>query len=97
MAIVQLLGAESHDIDIALSSMMGYPFAEQFVSFARCRGIDARNPHVIKKNPDQSKHLETATANILGSDIDFVNLRSESYSAESRIPSVVVNIISTFS
>ena len=34
---------------------------------------------VTKFNPELSKHLETATAQINGYSIDFVNLRSEKY------------------
>ena len=42
---------------------------------------------VIGANPSQSKHLETATMNIHGIDIDFVNLRAEEvYELNSRIP-----------
>lgn len=42
---------------------------------------------VIGANPSQSKHLETATMNIHGIDVDFVNLRAEEvYEANSRIP-----------
>ncbi|CAM9905559.1 unnamed protein product, partial [Sphacelaria rigidula] len=37
-------------------------------------------------NPEQSKHLETARMKILGSWVDLVNLRTETYSADSRIP-----------
>lgn len=40
----------------------------------------------IAANPEQSKNLETATANILGLDLDFVNLRKEIYEGDSRIP-----------
>ncbi|KAM7477807.1 hypothetical protein LguiA_026020 [Lonicera macranthoides] len=40
-------------------------------------------------NPEQSKHLETAKMHIDGIEIDFVNLRSEDYSENSRIPVVV--------
>ena len=40
----------------------------------------------IKVNPEKSKHLETATAKIYGLDLDFVNLRHESYQDGSRIP-----------
>lgn len=41
---------------------------------------------VIAKNPDQSKHLETATMMVLGTWLDLVNLRTETYSHDSRIP-----------
>ena len=44
---------------------------------------------VIKSNPDQSKHLETATMTIEGFSVDLVNLRSETYAdAGSRIPQI---------
>lgn len=42
----------------------------------------------IAANPDKSKHLETATVRIFGFDVDFVNLRSEDYAADSRIPAM---------
>eukprot|EP00581_Thalassiosira_minuscula_P014890 CAMPEP_0183726666 /NCGR_PEP_ID=MMETSP0737-20130205/23879_1 /TAXON_ID=385413 /ORGANISM="Thalassiosira miniscula, Strain CCMP1093" /LENGTH=965 /DNA_ID=CAMNT_0025958077 /DNA_START=248 /DNA_END=3145 /DNA_ORIENTATION=- len=42
---------------------------------------------VIGANPSQSKHLETATMNVHGMDVDFVNLRAEEvYELNSRIP-----------
>lgn len=40
-------------------------------------------------NPDQSKHLETATMKLYDLWIDFVNLRCEDYSENSRIPTMV--------
>lgn len=40
----------------------------------------------IAANPDQSKNLETATANVAGLSLDFVNLRKEVYVGNSRIP-----------
>jgi tRNA nucleotidyltransferase (CCA-adding enzyme) len=44
---------------------------------------------VISANPEQSKHLETATMKIYGQEIDFVNLRSEEYTdTTSRIPTI---------
>lgn len=47
---------------------------------------------VIKANPEQSKHLETATTKIFGQFIDLVNLRTEKYAedAEHRIPTSMV-------
>ncbi|KAF9498151.1 hypothetical protein BDN71DRAFT_1386446 [Pleurotus eryngii] len=85
----KLLGAESNDIDIALSDMMGEPFAEHLVKFARTQGVVASEVAKIEKNPDQSKHLETATFRILDRSIDVVNLRSEEYTGDSRIPNQV--------
>lgn len=45
----------------------------------------------MEKNPDRSKHLETAKAAVLGVELDFVNLRSEEYADDSRIPTQVVS------
>ncbi|KAF2143828.1 uncharacterized protein K452DRAFT_224781 [Aplosporella prunicola CBS 121167] len=42
--------------------------------------------HKIEANPEKSKHLETVTTNIMGLDIDLVNLRKETYSEDSRNP-----------
>jgi len=44
---------------------------------------------IIPKNSEKSKHLETATLFIEGMPIDFVNLRSETYSEDSRVPKIV--------
>lgn len=41
-------------------------------------------------NPDQSKHLETARMRLFDVWIDFVNLRAEDYSENSRIPTMVL-------
>jgi len=41
---------------------------------------------VIKGNSDKSKHLETATLVLQGQECDFVNLRSETYTSDSRTP-----------
>ena len=93
----QLLYRASHDLDVATSAMSGFDFATRFVPWIdaqRNRGADdeplkATTVACISANPDQSKHLETATAKVLGFELDFVQLRSESYAQESRIPTVV--------
>lgn len=43
---------------------------------------------MIAANPDQSKHLETATLRVQDFDLDLVHLRSETYSEASRIPQI---------
>ncbi|KAF7986165.1 hypothetical protein HWV62_38552 [Athelia sp. TMB] len=84
----KLLGSDSNDIDIALEDMMGLTFAEHFVQFvAREKGIAEAKVTKIERNPDQSKHLETARAKVLDTELDLVNLRSEAYTEGSRIPS----------
>lgn len=71
---------------------MGLPFAEHLAAFAQGRGVKTGTISKIAQNPDQSKHLETATFRFLGLDIDLVNLRSEEYADDSRIPTEVVCI-----
>jgi hypothetical protein len=87
----QLLGTQSNDIDIALTNIMGVTFAEHFVAFAKDKGIKTGKVAKIETNPDQSKHLETARFSLFGLDLDLVNLRSEKYTEESRIPTEVVS------
>ncbi|KAK6515342.1 CCA tRNA nucleotidyltransferase, mitochondrial [Arthrobotrys conoides] len=86
----KLLNGKSHDIDIGINNMTGFEFASHLNEFLTENiekyNIPAKSIHKIESNPEKSKHLETATTKILGLDIDFVNLRSESYSEESRIP-----------
>ncbi|KAI9059577.1 hypothetical protein FKP32DRAFT_1579611 [Trametes sanguinea] len=86
----KLLGSQCNDIDIALENMMGVPFAERFVEYCRnVKNLAVKNVAKIESNPDQSKHLETARTTILGIELDFVNLRSEEYAENSRIPTQV--------
>ncbi|CAG8716170.1 4148_t:CDS:2, partial [Racocetra fulgida] len=66
---------------------MGCEFGEHVNNFLRLKGHAAENIHKIESNPEKSKHLETATTKIFGYEIDFVNLRSEEYVEDSRIPS----------
>ncbi|KXN81093.1 CCA tRNA nucleotidyltransferase, mitochondrial [Leucoagaricus sp. SymC.cos] len=82
----KLLGSQSNDIDIALSDTMGFTFAEGLAAYANEKGVATGTISKIAQNPDQSKHLETATFKVFGLDIDLVNLRSEEYSSDSRIP-----------
>ncbi|OSD05776.1 hypothetical protein PYCCODRAFT_1443155 [Trametes coccinea BRFM310] len=86
----KLLGSQCNDIDIALENMMGVTFAERFVDYCRnVKNLAVKNVAKIESNPDQSKHLETARTTILGIELDFVNLRSEEYAENSRIPTQV--------
>ena len=80
----KLLGLESHDIDITLDNMTGEEFAKLFVE---CSGTSSIG--VIRANPEASKHLATACVRYKGIELDFVNLRAEDYSDDSRIPTIV--------
>ena len=89
---MQLLGHDSNDIDVALSDMMGLAFAEHLAAYAEAKGVESGKISKIAQNPDQSKHLETATLKLAGLDVDLVNLRSEEYAENSRIPTDIVRI-----
>lgn len=97
----KLLGVNSHDIDVGISSMTGYQFGialkdylDQPENLEKYRQSlpdkevsDAIvSLHKIDANPEKSKHLETVTTKIFGLDIDLVNLRKETYSEDSRNP-----------
>lgn len=82
----KLLGKDSLDIDIALDNMLGKDFAEKVNEYLKSQGKETRNAAVIQSNPDQSKHLETARMKVNNIWIDLVNLRSETYAQDSRIP-----------
>ncbi|KAI9460145.1 hypothetical protein BJY52DRAFT_1186030 [Lactarius psammicola] len=85
-----LLGSHNHDIDIALENMTGHAFALEFTKFAsKLKHLPVKSVAVVKGNPGQSKHLETAKTTVLGLDLDFVNLRDEAYAQDSRIPTQV--------
>lgn len=75
--------------------MSGYDFAMHLSAYLRKdMGSLTKFPHIakIERNPEKSKHLETATTRIMDFGIDFVNLRSEKYSSDSRIPIIVSTI-----
>jgi tRNA nucleotidyltransferase (CCA-adding enzyme) len=91
----KLLGLESHDIDTAISTMTGYAFSLLMGNFCHQPAViekhhigntDLGHLHRIAANPDKSKHLETATCKVFGLDVDFVNLRRETYAEDSRNP-----------
>ncbi|KAI4320189.1 hypothetical protein MLD38_033695 [Melastoma candidum] len=82
----KLLGKECYDIDIALNDMSGESFVKKVNEYLASSGEEAPGFAVIASNPDQSKHLETARMRLYDLWVDFVNLRSETYSENSRIP-----------
>lgn len=89
----KLLDVPSHDIDTAINAMTGLDFSmkmKEYLDVAENRakhGIEnVSNLHKIAANPEKSKHLETVTTKILGYDVDFVNLRKETYTDDSRHP-----------
>ena len=85
-----MLGTQSNDIDVALANIMGVSFAEKFVDYVASKNLPVKTVATIARNPEQSKHLETAKTTVLGIELDLVNLRSESYTEDSRIPTQMV-------
>lgn len=85
----KILGTPSDDIDVMVENISGKNFAE-LVS----KNLKLKGPHVVKANPNASKHLETAGIAIPVSsgkvfDIDFAAARAEVYHDNSRIPDIV--------
>ncbi|KAM0886953.1 hypothetical protein ACQ4PT_029356 [Festuca glaucescens] len=86
----KILGEQPADIDIALdNNMTGLEFSVKYAKFLVEKKLTVKEKqqekgkkqeggtNVIRCNPDRSKHLETVKMSVLGGDIDFVNLRSE--------------------
>lgn len=85
----KILQKTSHDIDVAIDSATGEEFALSVRDYLeRTEVLPAGSVHTIARNPDKSKHLETATMKIGALDVDFVNLRSEDYIGDSRVPTM---------
>jgi tRNA nucleotidyltransferase (CCA-adding enzyme) len=91
----KLLNIESHDIDTAINLMTGHTFTLKLREYLKdeenlkrhsIEAKDIGSLHKILANPEKSKHLETVTTKIFSFDVDFVNLRKESYSEDSRNP-----------
>jgi tRNA nucleotidyltransferase (CCA-adding enzyme) len=91
----KLLDIPSHDIDTAINVMTGSSFTLKMKQYLKepknmkKHGLemnDMGNLHKIAANPEKSKHLETVTTKMLGFDVDFVNLRKETYDEHSRNP-----------
>lgn len=86
----KLLQKESHDVDIALDDCLGEEFALKVNDYLQSLGEQTKTVGVVKANPEQSKHLATAKVKVHGLEIDFVNLRSEVYAQDSRIPTIEI-------
>ncbi|KKA29118.1 hypothetical protein TD95_005270 [Thielaviopsis punctulata] len=93
----KLLGIESNDIDIAINCMTGEAFGLELSQFCQQESVieqyemqrsDLKGLHLIRLNPEKSKNLETATTQLFGVDLDFVNLRKETYASNSRNPEI---------
>eukprot|EP00922_Rhytidocystis_sp_ex-Travisia-forbesii_P052250 GHVS01077538.1.p1 GENE.GHVS01077538.1~~GHVS01077538.1.p1 ORF type:complete len:674 (+),score=109.12 GHVS01077538.1:85-2106(+) len=80
----KLMGQESADIDVAVDNMSGLEFA---TALKQTMDVTTGTISVVGRNPEQSKHLETAQMKVCGVPLEFVNLRTETYADNnSRIP-----------
>ena len=89
---IKVMQEEEHqpvDIDIALDDMLGREFADHLNDYLQEHGQKTVPVGVVLKNPEKSKHLETATMKVGSFWIDFVNLRAEEYTQDSRIPDLM--------
>ncbi|KAI0543542.1 putative poly(A) polymerase [Xylaria curta] len=98
----RLLGIPSSDVDLALSKVTGREFGKFLEKFSaepeieskyRSKADDLGIPvskftrfHVIERNANISRKLETVGGKLFGLDIDLVNLRKEVYDGQSRTP-----------
>lgn len=71
-----------------MDNILGLDFAKLINQYFEEKGFKSAHVGLIQQNPEQSKHLETATMKIFNIFIDFVNLRTETYT-NSRIPKMV--------
>lgn len=82
----KILGNKNDDIDITIDNISGQEYLKILEN-----NITEEEKNVIKKiknTNEKSASLQTATINLFGKDIDFVNLRKEVYSQNSRIPEI---------
>eukprot|EP00980_Cylindrotheca_fusiformis_P008426 scaffold1784_cov116-Cylindrotheca_fusiformis.AAC.6 len=87
----KVIGLQTHDVDIALDVCTGAEFANFLKSYMQeHEQAKIGRIGVIAANPAQSKHLETATVKVFGIEVDFCNMRHETYADDSRIPSITM-------
>ncbi|KAK2608397.1 CCA tRNA nucleotidyltransferase, mitochondrial [Conoideocrella luteorostrata] len=98
----RLLGITSSDLDLALSKVTGREFGKFLEGFSSKPEIEAKylqkaadlgipdarftRFHIMERNVNKAKKLETAGGKLFGLDIDLVNLRKEVYDGQSRTP-----------
>ena len=82
----KILGKENDDIDITLDNISGQEYIKNLESEISSKEKEILK--VIKNSNENSSHLQTATVNLFGKDIDFVNLRKEVYKKNNRVPEI---------
>jgi len=84
----KLLNIECSDLDVALDTMLGHEFALYVNKYLNEQSLSLEHVQKIESNPEKSRHLETAKGFIFGQWIDFINLRTETYCENSRVPNM---------
>ena len=82
----KILGIKNDDIDITIDNISGQEYLKILEEGMSNKDKDILK--IIKNSNQKSAHLQTATINLFGKDIDFVNLRKEVYSQNSRVPEI---------
>jgi len=89
----RLMGKQSKDIDIALGDTTGLAFVQKIKEFDQKNNLNATGKihstsllKVKDENIPESAKLEVAAIEIYGEPIEFVSLRTEVYSEQSRTP-----------
>jgi len=86
----KLLGLESKDIDISVDNMSGKDFALLTRQWMKDCHMKVKPVATVDTNVEANKHLESAILPIHGIDVDFVQLRKETYDEDSRNPQIEV-------
>ncbi|EDQ88852.1 uncharacterized protein MONBRDRAFT_25981 [Monosiga brevicollis MX1] len=88
----KMLHRPSLDIDITLDVVTGRQFVAMIANLIEQEKRSDVGFHVLPE-ASQSAHLQVATATLFGLEIDFNQLRKETYDPESRIPAVEIGTI----
>ena len=100
----KLLGIQSDDIDVALSTLSGKEFGNLLVHFYAEHGtrykkeatrlgidnIELNKIVLVEEDAEKSKHLAVAKVKLFGLEVDLVNLRTETYASNSRTPVIKI-------
>merc|ERR1711988_388727 len=80
----KLLGMESDDIDIAVSNITSPAFVALLKK--EVPSLISGRAAVFDPQPEKGKHVQTATVNVFGYKLEFVQLRSDLYACKSILP-----------
>jgi len=93
----KILGRESDDLDITVNHITGYAFAKKISQYAKKNHIDGvSDPYQVSldkvADPKEKKAidpLQVGGMDIFGLKVEFIGLRKEIYTDDSRTPQIV--------